>query len=45
MLFVCFSIIILSSFLTEATIEEQMGTAFYLQFLLLMYVFLQSKES
>lgn len=45
MLFVCFHIIIISSFLTEATVEEQMGTAFYLQFLLLMYVFLQPEKS
>ncbi len=44
-LFVCFHIIIFSSFLTEATIEEQMGTAFYLQFLLLMHLFLQSEQS
>lgn len=44
-LFVCFQIIILSSFFTEATIEEQMGTAFYLQFLLLMYIYLQSEKS
>ncbi|MEO6166522.1 MAG: O-antigen ligase family protein [Chitinophagales bacterium] len=44
-LFVCFHIIIISSFLTEATVEEQMGTAFYLQFLLLLYVFLQSEKS
>lgn len=44
-LFVCFNIILLSSFLTEATVEEQMGTAFYLQFLLLMVVFLQSEKS
>jgi len=43
-LFVCFHIIILSSFFTEATIEEQMGTDFYLSFLLLMYIFIQSKE-
>jgi O-antigen ligase len=44
-LFVCFHIIILSSFFTEATIEEQMGTDFYLSFLLLMYIFIQSNES
>jgi O-antigen ligase len=44
-LFVCFHIIIISSFFTEATIEEQMGTAFYLLFLLLMYVFIQSESS
>ncbi|MGB3074449.1 MAG: O-antigen ligase family protein [Chitinophagales bacterium] len=44
-LFICFHIIVLSSFLTEATVEEQMGTAFYLQFLLLIYVFLQSEKS
>lgn len=43
-LFVCFHIIILSSFFTEATIEEQMGTAFYLIFLLLMYIYIQSKS-
>ncbi|HYV91600.1 MAG TPA: O-antigen ligase family protein [Chitinophagales bacterium] len=43
-LFVCFHIIILSSFFTEATIEEQMGTGFYLSFLLLMYIFIQSNE-
>lgn len=44
-LFVCFNIILLSSFLTEATVEEQMGTAFYLQFLLLIYLFLQSEKT
>lgn len=43
-LFVCFHIIILSSFFTEATVEEQMGTAFYLQFVLLLYVYLQSEK-
>jgi O-antigen ligase len=43
-LFVCFHIIILSSFFTEATIEEQMGTSFYLTFLLLIYIFIQSDE-
>jgi O-antigen ligase len=43
-LFVCFHIIILSSFFTEATIEEQMGTGFYLSFLLLMYIFIQSHD-
>ena len=43
-LFVCFHIIILSSFFTEATIEEQMGTGFYLSFLLLIYIFIQSNE-
>ncbi len=43
-LFICFHIIILSSFFTEATIEEQMGTGFYLLFLLLMYIFIQSDE-
>ena len=42
--FVCFHIIVLSSFFTEATIEEQMGTGFYLSFLLLMYIFFQSNE-
>lgn len=44
-LFICFHIIIISSFFTEATIEEQMGTGFYLLFLLLMYVFIESNES
>lgn len=43
-LFVCFHIIVISSFFTEATIEEQMGTGFYLSFLLLMYIFIQSDE-
>ncbi|MCY7410380.1 MAG: O-antigen ligase family protein, partial [Chitinophagales bacterium] len=38
-LFVCFNIILISSFLTEPTIEEQIGTSFYLMFLLLIYVF------
>ncbi len=37
-LLVSFLIIILSSFLTDATIEEQMGTVFYLTMLLLFYV-------
>ena len=44
-LFICFHIIILSSFFTEATIEEQMGNGFYLLFLLLMYIFIQSDET
>ncbi|MCH8904645.1 MAG: O-antigen ligase family protein [Bacteroidetes bacterium] len=34
-LFIAFNLIILSSFLAEATIENQLGTAFYLLFLLL----------
>jgi O-antigen ligase len=37
-LFACFQIIVISSFLTEATLEEQMGTAFYLTFTLWMYL-------
>ena len=44
-LFVCFQIILLSSFLTEATIEEQIGTAFYIVFLLLIYFFLEYNDS
>ncbi len=44
-LFVCFYIIVISSFLTEATLEEQMGTAFYLLFLSLMHVFNQSENT
>jgi O-antigen ligase len=44
-LFVCFYIIILSSFFTEATIEEQMGTAFYLLFFLLLYKYIQSEPA
>jgi hypothetical protein len=44
-LFVCFYIIILSSFFTEATIEEQMGTAFYLLFFLLLYEYIQSEPA
>ena len=43
-LFVCFHIIIISSFFTESTIEEQMGTGFYLSFLLLMYIFFQDHD-
>ncbi|MCS6918079.1 MAG: O-antigen ligase family protein [Chitinophagales bacterium] len=39
-LFVCFNIIVLSSFLSEATVEEQIGTVFYLLFLLLEYIYL-----
>ncbi|MES2622414.1 MAG: O-antigen ligase family protein [Bacteroidota bacterium] len=35
-LFVVFHLILFSSFITEATLEEQMGTAFYLIFLLLL---------
>jgi O-antigen ligase len=44
-LFICFYIIVLSSFFTEATVEEQMGTAFYLLFLLLMHGYIQSENS
>lgn len=44
-LFVCFHIIVISSFFTEATIEEQMGTGFYLSFLLLMYIFIQDHDT
>jgi len=44
-LFVCFHIIIISSFFTEATIEEQMGTAFYLLFFLLLYEYIQSEPA
>ncbi len=36
-LFVCLHIIVLSSFFTEATLEEQIGTCFYLVFMLLIY--------
>jgi O-antigen ligase len=43
-LFVCFNIILLSSFLTEATVEEQMGTAFYISFLLLLYFYFRYKN-
>jgi O-antigen ligase len=44
-LFICFYIIVLSSFFTEATVEEQMGTAFYLVFLLLLHVHIQSEPT
>ncbi|MCS6990467.1 MAG: O-antigen ligase family protein [Chitinophagales bacterium] len=43
-LFVCFNLILLTSFLFEATVEEQIGTAFYLVFLLLGHTFLNQKE-
>src|SRR6185295_11809303 len=36
-LFACLYIIVISSFLTEATLEEQIGACFYLVFLLLLY--------
>lgn len=42
--FVCFNIILISSFLTEPTIEEQIGTSFYLTFLLLIYMFIQFND-
>ncbi len=43
-LFVCLNIIIISSCLTEATFEEQIGTCFYLVFILLFYnQFIQEK--
>jgi O-antigen ligase len=41
-IFVCFNIILLSSFLTEATVEEQMGTVLYLCFLLFLYIYFTS---
>jgi O-antigen ligase len=40
-LFACFNIILISSFLTEPTIEEQIGSAFYLSILLLLYMWYQ----
>lgn len=36
-LYMVFNIIVLSSFLTEPTIEEQVGTAFYIIFILVLY--------
>ncbi len=42
-LFFSFNMIILISFFVEATIETQIGTAFYLLFLLLMIQYLKSK--
>lgn len=36
-LFVCLNIIVFSSLVTEATFEEQIGTCFYLVFILLFY--------
>jgi O-antigen ligase len=40
-LFMVFNIIILSSFFTEPTIEEQVGTAFYVIFFLIIYFLIQ----
>jgi O-antigen ligase len=40
-LFVVFNIIVISSFLTEPTIEEQIGTAFYVIFFLVIYFLIQ----
>ncbi len=40
-LFMVFNIIVLSSFLTEPTIEEQVGTAFYVIFFLVIYLLIQ----
>lgn len=45
LLFLCFYIIILSSFITEATLEEQIGTGFYSVFGLLIYSNLNFRES
>lgn len=43
-LFICLNIIIFSSCLTESTLEEQIGTCFYLVFVLLFYTqFTQEK--
>jgi len=43
-LFMCFHIMMISSFFTEATVEEQMGTAFYIIFSLLLYFYYQYNE-
>jgi O-antigen ligase len=40
-IFICFHIMMISSFLTEATVEEQMGTAFYITFSLLLYFYFE----
>jgi O-antigen ligase len=37
-MFACLYIIIVSSFLTEATLEEEIGACFYLVFMLLFYI-------
>jgi O-antigen ligase len=44
-LFMCFHIMMISSFFTEATVEEQMGTAFYITFSLLLYFYYQYNET
>lgn len=44
LLFATLSIIVFSSFLTEATLEEQMGTAFYLLFALLFISYKTTNE-